>query len=355
MNQFLPRHVWIALVIGLGLLFILPNSFFRSMLPSSGSSPIPTTDPTSVSLEAAYQQGLQLVIDDADAALPLLQQVAFSANVHAESARTLVQAIESGRLEDDPAYMSTRVGQALAAMNEWKLAQQAFLQAVEQNPEYAEAWAFLGEAQQQNGEDGYPALDRAMELDPNSLSALLFTSLYWQRQEDYVRAAMLIHKAALLQPEDASIQIQWGQNSLLAGDIVEAQEHFESAAALSPDDNAIWAQVARYSVESELFVDDLGLPASLRFLKNEPDDPEALVLVGRAFFVLGNLVTADSYLSQAVENFPNYMPSHYYYALYLLANNEASLAIVHLNKVIELAPASPEAKLSAELIVRNSQ
>jgi tetratricopeptide (TPR) repeat protein len=165
---------------------------------------------------------------------------------------------------------------------------------------------------------------------------------------------MLIHKAALLKPEDASIQLQWGQNSLLAGDIVEAQEHFESAAVLSPDDNAVWAQVARYSVDSELFVEDLGLPAALRFLKAEPNDPEALVLVGRAFLVLGNLVTAESYLSQAVENFPDDMASHFYYALYLLASNEASLAIVHLNKVIELAPASPEAKLAADLIVRNS-
>jgi tetratricopeptide (TPR) repeat protein len=250
--------------------------------------------------------------------------------------------------------MFTRVGQALAAINEWRLAQQALLQAVEQNPEYAEAWAFLGEAQFQNGEDSFAALDRALHLDPNSISALLFKSLYWQRQEDYVRSAMLIHKAALLKPEDASIQLQWGQNSLLAGDIVEAQEHFESAAVLSPDDNAVWAQVARYSVDSELFVEDLGLPAALRFLKAEPNDPEALVLVGRAFLVLGNLVTAESYLSQAVENFPDDMASHFYYALYLLASNEASLAIVHLNKVIELAPASPEAKLAADLIVRNS-
>jgi uncharacterized protein HemY len=127
------------------------------MLPSSGASPTPTANPTSVSLDAAYQQGLQLVIDEPLASFPLLQQVAFSSSVQAESARTLVQAIESGRLEDDPAYMFTRVGQALAAINEWRLAQQALLQAVEQNPEYAEAWAFLGEAQFQNGEDSFAA------------------------------------------------------------------------------------------------------------------------------------------------------------------------------------------------------
>lgn len=353
MRRFLLRRAWIGILVGLALL-LLPNSFLRSWLPIAGPVPTPSSQPTPDPLELSYQEGLLLAAADPLAALPLLEELAFSSHPDSESARMLAQAIRTGRLADDPAYLLTTSGQGLAAIGEWRLAQKAFLQAVELEPEYAEAWAYLGEAQQQNGEDGYPALQRALDLNPESLSALLFTALYWQRQQDYARAELHYNLAALQQPENASIQVQWGQNSILAGDVNGARRHFELAAELSPDDLQIWAYVARYSIDSELFVEELGLPAALRILLEQPENPEALVLVGRAYLSLDNKVTASVYLEQAVSLYPHYMPAHYYYALFLLANQENAEAFIHLNKVIALAPGSMQAELASELIVQYS-
>lgn len=353
MWQFLLRRAWIGILVGL-ILILLPNAFLRAWLPISGPIPIGTLPPTVDPLQLSYEQGLQLTVTDPLSALPLFEELAFSSHPKAESARALAQAIQSARLEDDPAYLLTASGQALAAIGEWRLAQQALLNAVQLDPDYAEAWAFLGEAQYQNGEDGYPALERALDLNPNSLSALLFTALYWQRNQDYARAQSLYQRAALMEPETAAIQVQWGQNSLLAGDVNDARAHFDAAAQLSPDDLEIWVYVARYSVESELFVDELGLPAALKVLREQPENAEAMVLVGRAFLSLDNMVTARVYLEQAVKLHPEYMPAHYYLALFLLANEENAQAFLHLNKVIELAPGSQEAERASELIVQYS-
>jgi len=353
MLQFLVKRAWIGLLVGL-ILILLPNTILRPWLPVPGQLPTSTLPPTADALEASYLEGLQLAATDPLQALPLLQDIAFSSRPEAESARTLLQAIQAGRLADDPAYLLTVSGQALAAISEWKLAQEALLHAVQSEPEYAEAWAYLGEAQQQNGEDGYPALKRALDLNPQSLSALLLNALYWQRQQEYPRAALLYSRASMMEPENSSIQLQWGQNSLLAGDVNEAREHFELAADLSPSDLEVWTFVAQYCVDAEIYVEELGLPAALLVFREQPENAQVMVLVGRAYLATGNQVTAEVVLQETVKLHPEYMPAHYYYALFLLAKSEDSEAFVHLNKVIELAPGSSEAERASELIVQYS-
>ncbi len=54
-------------------------------------------------------------------------------------------------------------------MGEWQLAERAFSQACQLSPEYAEAWAYLSQAQEQLGQDGLPALNKAIALEPDSV------------------------------------------------------------------------------------------------------------------------------------------------------------------------------------------
>lgn len=353
MFRYLLKRAWIGVLLGIALL-LLPNAWLRSLVPLPGGVPTPTALPTGDPLENAYQQGLQMAASDPIAALPYLEEVAFSDHSAADSARRIAQAIQAARLADDPAYTFTASGQALAAIGEWGLARNALLQAVQLAPDYAEAWAYLGEAQYQNGEDGYPALRQAIELNPNSLSAQLFNALYWQRQGDFNRANLHFYIAAQLEPESPAIQIQWGQNAMLAGDAVEARQHFEQAASLTPDDPQVWEALAQYSVESELFVEELGLPAALRLLQERPQDPQILTLVGRAYALLENAETARFYLQRAVDLGPSYAVGHLHLGIFLLSQQEQDSALVHLNTVLALAPGSPEAELASELIVQYS-
>lgn len=353
MRQWLLRHAWLVVPLGFAA-FLLPSWFARAWLPLP--SPVQTATPLSQLdlLDARFSAGLELAAADPLAAVPILQDVAFSASPHADAARGLWQAIQAARLADDPAYTLTASGRGLAAIGEWRLARQALLRAVELAPNYAEAWAYLGEAQQQNGEDGLPALLRAVELDPRSISARLFTALYWQRHEDFVEADQNFAVAARLSPSDPFIQIQWGQNYVLKGEASKAQEHFEKALELAPKDPVVWRTLAAFCVQTELFVAEIGLPSAQQLVTAFPEDVDALVLNARAYSLIGQTATAATFFNLALEQDSLSVHAHLYYGIFLLAHGDIPGAKLHLDQVLALAPNSPEADLAAYWLEQTS-
>lgn len=353
MLRSLARHAWLIIPIGL-LIFLLPNGWMRVWLPRAGNLPTPTAVPTVASLDVTYAQALQLAAMDPLAALPLLDDVAFSQNLHAEAAHTLWQAIQSARLADNSGYTFTVSGRALASIGEWELARQALVKAVELEPDYAEAWAYLGEAQQHNGEDGLPALLRAEELDPRSVSARLFLALYWQRKGDYEKAGQNFRLAAAQAPTDPMIEIQWGQNSVLAGENPTALAHFQKALDLAPENPQVWQALASYSVETELYIAEIGLPSAQKLLLALPNDPAALTLNARNHALLEQPETARVFFERAIEVNAQYVPAHLYYAIFLLADQEVEKARQQFNEVIAIAPNGQEADLAAYWLAQMS-
>ena len=353
-SRVIIRRAGIGLLIGLALLLV-PNSYWRRLAPVEGPLPTSTGQLGLYGRQVRYERGLALAASDPLAALPSLEDLMFSDFHAAESARTVVQAIQAARLADDPAYLYTASGQALASIGEWRLAREAFLQAVQLEPGYAEAWAYLGEAQAQNGEDGFPALKRALDLNPDSISVQLFNALYWQRHNDFEQANLHYYVATTLDPENPALYIQWGKSAMLAGEPVEARELFEQAAALTPEDPQVWRALAEYSVESELFVEELGIPAASKLVTTDPADAEGFVLLGRAYALLGRVDTSRVFLEKAVELEPSNPKGHFYLAIFLVAEGETARALFHLNQVIALAPGSLEAVQASELIIQYSQ
>lgn len=349
------RRVLIGAVIVTLALALLPSVFLRRFTPAPGGVPAPTAVPTEDLAAALFDRGLQLAATDPVEALPIFEDLMFSDHPSAEQARLMANHIQTGRVADDEAYLFTATGQALGAIGQWALARQALVQAVQLDPEYAEAWAYLGEAQYQNGRDSLPALQQALELNPNSLAVQLFNALYWQRQEDFEQASLHFYVASQLEPEDPSIYIQWGQNAMLAGDPVEARAQYEKAAALSPDDMTIWKAMARYSVDAELFVEELGFPAALTVVLDDETDAEALVLLGRAHLLLGNDHSGLGFLERALQVDEGNAQAHLHLGIYLLNQGDKQQALEHLNDVLFYAPGSAEAVWARELIVQNTQ
>lgn len=351
--RWLVRRAWIGALVGIALV-LLPNSWLRALAPVSG--PLPTMTPQTAvdTWSAEFEAAVNLAASDPLAALSTFEELMFLDFPQAESARTVAGAIQSGRLADNEAYLLTATGQGLAAIAQWRAARAAFLRAVELNPEYAEAWAYLGEAQYQTNENASAALQRALELDPNSLAVQLFNALYWQRQGDFAQASLHFRVASKLDPENPAILIQWGQNAMLGGDPLEARQHFEAAAELTPNDPLVQVAVAEYSLNSELFVEELGYPAALALVENFPDDPQALTLLGRAHLLLGYKTAGRGFLERALQIDPGYAPAHLYLGIYLLSREETEASLVHLNEVIALLPGSVEAARAADLIVQYS-
>ncbi len=354
MTRFLISHAWMGVLAGLLLLLVVPNALLRKLSPVQGAIPTLTPQPTADTLGQSFQHGLQLAATDPAEALPLLQQVMFSDHPDAEKARTLARGIQTGQLDDDPAYLYTATGRSLAAIGEWELARTALLQAVQLDPQYAEAWAYLGEAQYQTGEDSQASLEHALELNPDSMAAQLFNALYWQRKGDFDQATLHYYVAAQLDPENPSIYVQWGQEAMLAGDPINAKEHFENAAKLTPDDPQVWVLLAQFSVDSELYVEELGIPAAQKALQISGPTSQILVLLGRASASLGYPLSAEVFLNHALDMDADYVPAHLYLGLFLLGRERTSEALGHFNRVIALAPDSAEARWATDLIVQYS-
>ncbi|MGH2581496.1 MAG: tetratricopeptide repeat protein [Anaerolineales bacterium] len=349
MAQLTRKHLLILLALAISAMLV-PNSLLRTWLPRPGSLSTATAAPTADEFADEYERALSLASSNPLEALPLLQEIIFSGSVNAGNARVVARAIQAARLSGDHAYLLTQSGRALATIGEWAHARLAFLRAVEETPNYAEAWAYLGEAQQQKEEDGFPALKHALELNPQSLSANLFTALYWQRQGSFNEADKYLHIAALIAPEDPSILIQWGQNAVLQGDVIAARERFERAAELSPDDLQVWKTVAYYSIDSEVFVEELGLPAARILLQENASDAEALTLAARGYILLGHSEIAVTFFERAIKSQPEYPSVHLYYGLFLLASGDLEEARGHLDLVIALSPESSEAEIAARWI-----
>jgi len=337
------------------LVFLLPTWWMRVWLPRQGGVPTPTVQATQSPAEVGYRRAVELAASQPLEALPLLNELSFSESPYASAALTIRQGIQSGRLSGDQAYLLTSTGQALAAVGEWAAARQAFLAAVEANPQFAEAWAYLGEALQQNGQDGLGALAQAEQLDPNSLSVRLFLALYWQRQGDFERAEQNLRVAALQHPQNPLVPMQLAENAVLKGDATAALPYLERALELAPQDPAIWRAVAVYSVESALYIEEVGLPALELLQARHPGQADVLTLQARALALLRRDAEAEEYFLLALAADEGYLPAHLYYGIFLLAGQRIDEARVHLNQVLALQPSGPQADLAAHWLEQISQ
>jgi len=301
---------------------------------------------------AYYQLGLLLSVMDPSAAAANLSQAAEIDPQYSQPARSLQRALRSATLEEQPAYLFTRIGQALSSLDAWDLALAAFEQAVGYDPDYAEAWAYLGEARQRMGVEGFAALETALALNPVSLSANIFMSTYWRRQGDPPMAIDYMLTAAQLAPNNPALQADLGALYLAAGDLNAALTHYQRAVELAPNTATYGKLLVAFCVENRVFLEEIALPAALDAVRIAPADPEALLLLGRVYFLLDDLSAAASLMQQALQVAPDYAPTHLHLALYYLAVDDPSQAHQHLALVVDLDPQSELAQVARRLLAQ---
>lgn len=302
-----------------------------------------------------YQLGLLLAALEPESALVHLTQAADLDPDLRDDSQTVVNAIRTGLLGDDPAYALLSAGRALAAINEWQLASLAFQQALSARPDYAEAWAFLGEASQHlaGSEPELNPLDllgKALALDPNSLSANSLLGLYWRRQGDHELALKYYQKAAEMNPNNPILQVDLANALAYTGAYETAQATFQHAIELSPQDPAYYRHLAAFSLSYEYQVRQIGLPAARQALLLDPDDPASLVTMGQVLLLLGDLATAERYLNDAVHIDPGYAPAHLQLGLIYILQDDRQAALSKWELVENLAPGTPAADQAQRLL-----
>ena len=114
-----------------------------------------------------YELGMLLMLSDSNRALTELESASSMDPQFDSAVQTLRAAIAVSDTESDPANRLIAIGRGLGLVEEWGLAENAFEKAVSADAKNAEAWAWLGEARQHNGQDGSDDLNQALALNPN--------------------------------------------------------------------------------------------------------------------------------------------------------------------------------------------
>lgn len=275
---------------------------------------------------AHYRLGLLLIVLEPDQALSELM-LASSLNLEVDSAvQTLRAALALSSTQPDPSQKMVTMGRALGLVQEWDLSFTAFEKAVELDPENAEAWAWLGEANQQLGQDGRAALDRALSLNRTSANIRALRGLYWNRQGKYPQVLAEYLLAAEYDPRNPAWQAGIGDAYTNLGDLVAALTAYQRAVDLAPTDAAYWSLLAAFCAENGVYVDEIGLPAAQRAVTLAPNDPRSLDALGLSYFSSGRYASAETTLLKALELDPDYFPAHFHLAMNYLAQGDRTAA-----------------------------
>jgi tetratricopeptide (TPR) repeat protein len=260
-------------------------------------------------------------------------------------------------------------GRALAMLDRWSLAAESFHQSTRARPDYAEAWAYWGEALQHSDgaadaaadavapaplvrSDGLAELQKAVALDPKSLAAQTFLSLYWIRQGRYDRALETTRLALQLAPDNPVLVAELAAVLAASGDLDQASQTYQRAAALSPYDPLFLRLQVGFSLQYDYHVAQLALPLARKLVVQDPQDPTNLDLMAQVFIRQGDLVNAERFLRRLLDADPDFAPAHLHLGLLFLLQGDQAAALLEFNRTIALAPGSPEARQAQLLMER---
>lgn len=274
-----------------------------------------------------YRLAVLLAVNNPSGSLSFMEQAASLNAYYQTDLKILRKGAALRTLSDDMGYQLTVMGRSLGDLGEWKQAKVAFEKAVEANPGYAEAWAFLGEAKNQTGMDGKMELEKALSLNPHSVLALALLAFREGRDANFNAAIAHMKTATELEPTRAAWWIELGSLTAGKGDLQAAQPYFQKAVNVEPSNWAAWQALAQFSLHYHVDVRNVGLPAARKFIELAPTNETAvsLDLMGSVLFYLGDTVSAKRYYLWAIENQPEYASVHLHLGqLYLQEKNYAA-------------------------------
>ena len=308
-----------------------------------------------------HRLGLLLAAQDPPAAQAYLDQAAGLDERYQPAAVEIRRAVLSARFAEEPAYSLLATGRALAALGEWSLAARAFQQATTLRPDYAEAWAYLGEARQHANQgtflvdpaspgDGLTELHKALELDPQSLSAHTFLALYYARRGGFDLALETLRQAIALDPGNLALQVQLAGLLAASGDLYQAREIYLQTLQSAPQDPAYARLLVQFCLDYDFEVDQTALPLARQLAAQYPDDPANLDVMAQVLIQQNDLHSARRFLERALALDNAFAAARLHLGQVYLLLGDRSSALQQLRQVISLAPGSSEAAQAQRLI-----
>ncbi len=296
--------------------------------------------------------------------LPLLDSAGGQPGNSAASARQIARAIRSAvQASTDPAYLLLESGRALASAGAWEMAVLAFDQATRARPGYAEAWAYLGMARRQAAlrqssdpdtplpdDLGFAELQKAHQLDPTSLPAMIFLANYWQQTGNIPQALNILQQAVDRYPSTPLLQAELGNALAAAGDLINALHAYQQAVALAPGEAVYYRYLAEFSIKNDYFVSEIALPAARQAIILDEHSASSQDIMAQVFIRLGDLTNAERFLNQALALDPHYSPALLHLGTIFLMHGDAQTAERLFNQVRTLDPGSAAATQARQFL-----
>jgi tetratricopeptide (TPR) repeat protein len=285
---------------------------------------------------ARYRLGLLLTLSDPDRALTELLSASRLDPAFDPAVQTLRTALNLAALESSASGRAVITGRGLGLVSGWQLARAAFEEAVRLDAKNAEAWAWLGEAKHQVGEDGGAELDRALALAPNSSTVRGLRGLYFQRDSNFREALKEFKAAAALGPSNPAWFVSLGESYAKLGDLIQGLEAYQTAAALAPEDPGYWRLLAIFCAQNNVNVRDVGVPAAQKAVVLAGDDPASLDVLGWLLTADARYEEAGRMFQRALELDPQYASAHLHLGMLNLQRNDRASAYDHLVQARDL-------------------
>ncbi len=300
-------------------------AYWREMLEENPNDPV-----------ASYRLGLLLAITAPEEAGEILDRAA-TLDPNLETPVSQVKAtLRLSNAVEDAAYHLTLMGQTLSSLEEWTLAEAALRRAVEVDPRYAEAWAYLGEALQHTGQDGLPALKTAISINPESYAANIFMGIYYRRAEQPEEALPYMQTAARQDPQNRILRQDLAYTLAEAGYIELALELLTAPTEADPEDLEAWQMLAEFSVETGIQVPEVGVWAARQAVVLAPEDAHSNLLLGRAYLHTNDAVLAERFLLESAALDDTSAEPHLYLGILYLNNDDPQAAQAHLELAAQL-------------------
>jgi tetratricopeptide (TPR) repeat protein len=262
--------------------------------------------------------------------------------------QTLRTTLNLASLNDSVSARLVITGRGLGLVNEWELAHAAFEEAVKEDEKNAEAWAWLGEANQQISlpEGGTADLDRALSLNPDSSTVRGLRGLYFQRAGNFRQALTEFQAAAALEPKNPTWFVSLGESYSKLGDLIQAMSSYQAATTLAPEDASYWRLLAIFCAQNNVNVKDVGVPAAQKAVVLAKEDAASLDVLGWLLLMDARYEESERILSQALESDSQNASAHLHLGLLYLQTNDRASAYNHLVKSRDLG------NTDAEMILR---
>lgn len=226
-------------------------------------------------------------------------------------------------------------------------------QAVQLDPNYAEAWALMAIAQAElrfwHGKDAnaLPAAERALSIRPDLPEALCVKARYLEEQGNQEEANNLIDAALAGNPESWEVNREAARMLFREGRIAESIPYFEKASALVPTDYynpalLMCCYEATGNVEGRNRAARLSFERAERALATEPTNGSAIANGAYALAVLGEVDRSREWIERGLLLDPDNLSMRYNLACTLtvaLHDDEAALDVLqHYFEIVNTAP-----------------